>query len=102
MLLAITALKMLAELALLALLGRGLLRLFLRHMAPQGMASNPFLWVLDALCKPPLWIVALLTPRHLSEQHHPVLALALMAGMWLALTWLKIEWCLRIGVEHCR
>lgn len=102
MLFAITALKMLTELACLALLGRGVLRLLLYRLAPHAAASNPFLWILDALCKPPLWMVALLTPRHLPDRHHPALALVLMAGLWLALTWLKIEWCLRLGMEQCR
>jgi hypothetical protein len=102
MLFAVTALKMLAELALLALLGRGVLRLLLQRVAPHAMASNPFLWVLDALCRPPLWMVSVLTPRHLPDRYHPALALALMAGLWLAFTWLKIEWCLQIGLEQCR
>ena len=102
MLFAITALKMLTELAFLALLGRGILRLFLHRLAPQAAATNPFLWILDALCRPPLWMVAVITPHHVPDRHHPVLALAMMAGLWLAFTWLKIEWCLQQGMEQCR
>lgn len=102
MLFAATALKMLIELAFFALLGRWVLRLLLRRVVPQAMASNPFLWLLDTLCKPPLWLVAKITPRSVLPQHHPVMALALTAGLWLAVTYFKIEWCLRIGMEYCR
>ena len=102
MLFAVTALKMIAELALLALVGHGLLRLLLQRLAPQSLASNPFLWLLATLCRPPLWLVARLSPPSVLPRHHPWLALALMAGLWLAATYLKIRLCLDLGMEHCR
>jgi len=102
MLFAATALKMIAELALLALVGHALLRLLLQRLAPQSMASNPFLWLLATLCKPPLWLVARLSPGWVQTRHHPWLAVALLSGLWLAATYLKIRLCLDLGMEHCR
>ena len=52
MLLLASALKLIAELALLALLGRWVLAAGLRRLAPQALDSNVFLWLLDTLCRP--------------------------------------------------
>ena len=84
MLFAVTAMKMLAELALLALVGHGLLRLLLQRLAPQSLASNPFLWLLATLCRPPLWLVARLSPPRCCQGTTP----GLPWRSWLGCGWL--------------
>lgn len=98
----VTALKLLTEIALLALLGRGVLSLMMRSSTPDAAAANPFVWVLDTLCKPPLWIARQLLPRTVPVRHHGWIATALMVGLWLVATVVKIQACLDAGMDVCR
>jgi hypothetical protein len=102
MLLAVSAFKLLAEVALLSLIGRGVLGLWLSRLDPARAAANPFWWLLHTLSAPPLWLAARLLPRTLPARYHPWLALALMLGLWVLATALKIGWCLDAGVAACR
>jgi len=102
MLLFASALKLIAELALLALLGRWLLAAWLRRLAPQALESNPFLWLLDTLCRPFMAAAGWLAPRWVLREHWPLLAFCLLLGLWLAATWLKLQACLDVGMEQCR
>lgn len=97
----VTALKLLTEIALLALLGRGVLSLMTRRSTPDA-AANPFAWVLDTLCKPPLWIARQLMPRTVPVRLHAWMAAVLMTGLWLAATVAKIQGCLDAGMDVCR
>ena len=102
MLLLVTALKLIAELALLALLGRWLLVAGLRRLAPQALESNVFLWLLDTLWRPFVTVAGWLTPRWVLRQHLPLVAFCLLTGLWLAATVLKLQLCLEVGLEQCR
>ena len=102
MLLLASALKLIAELALLALLGRWLLGAWLRRVAPRTVDSNVFLWLLETLCRPFVLAAGWITPRRVLPQHLPLVAFCLLAGLWLAATVLKIQLCLQLGVAQCR
>jgi hypothetical protein len=102
MLLAVSAFKLLAEVALLSLLGRGVLGLWLSRLDPARVAANPFWWLLQTLSAPPLWLVARLVPRTFPVRAHAWLAGALMLVLWVLATALKIRWCLDAGVTACR
>lgn len=102
MLFIVTAVKLLAEVALLSLIGRWLLGAWLTRLNPGQTAGNPFLWVLTTLSAPPVWLVARLTSRWVHSRHHLKMALGLTALVWILATFLKIRFCVDAGMELCR
>ena len=97
MLLTVTAVKMLAEIGLFALLGQGLLAL----LTGSGRAANPVYRLAQNLTAPLLRLPRLLLPR-LPEQRQPLAAAGLLALLWLLATGLKIRHCLAIGTAQCQ
>ncbi|WP_460564655.1 hypothetical protein [Hydrogenophaga aquatica] len=97
-----TTVKLIAEIALMALVGRWVLGAWIQRTAPDGASGNLFLWVLDALCKPFLWLVQWITPRFVLRQHHALVAFLLLMFTWCAATVAKIVMCLDLGVQACR
>ena len=98
MLLFTLALKLIAEIALMALLGRGLLAL----LAGAGRQTNPFYRVLAVITDPFVRAARWVTPRLVLDQHVPLVAFLLMGLVWLAATVVKISLCLEAGVQTCR
>lgn len=94
----VTTLKLLTEVALLALLGRGVLALLL-GAEPQ---RNVVYWLLYSVSQPLLRLARWLAPRLVLDRHVPLVACLLLALLWLVLTVLKIGLCLRLGVALCR
>ena len=43
-----------------------------------------------------------LAPRVVLDRHVPLAAFVLLASIWLVATMVKIDICLRVGVEQCR
>lgn len=102
MLLWVMSVKLVAEIALLALLGRWVLAAWLQRVSPRGMASNPFLWVLDVVARPFVTAASWLTPRRVPRHLLPVVAFALLLAVWLAATVAKIFWCVEAGMQVCQ
>ena len=98
MLLFITAVKMLAEIALMLLLGRGLLAL----LAGPARADNPVYRLLQWLTDPLLRGARAAMPGFLLERHLGLAAGAALLLIWLLSTALKVSYCLRIGVALCQ
>jgi hypothetical protein len=98
MLLLASATKLVAEIALMALLGRGLLGL----LAGAGRQANPFYRLLDAMARPFLAAVRRLAPRVVVDRHVPLATGALLALVWLLATLAKIHLCLQVGMHGCR
>lgn len=102
MLLWVMLVKLVAEIALLALLGRWILTAWLQRVSPQGIGSNPFLWVLEVMSRPFVtaagWITPRRTPRHLL----PVVAFAVLLAVWLAATVAKVFGCVEAGMQACQ
>ena len=101
MLFFVTAVKLVAEIALLALLGRWVLGAWVQRLAPQSGGQNVFLWVLDAVARPFVRVAGWLTPRWVLRQHWPLVAFLLLL-VWVAAVVLKITLCLENGMEACR
>ena len=80
MLLAVTSIKLVAEIALMAFVGQ---------------------WVLG-LPKPFVKGVRLITPRVVLDRHIPLAAFVLLAMVWVVVTITRIQMCLQIGVHLCR
>jgi len=90
--------KLIAEIALMALLGRWLLGL----LAGAKRDKNIFYQILEILVRPFVAMARLVSPRFIVERHLPLVAFFLLLFVWLGATILKIQICLRIGVELCK
>ena len=98
MLMLITSLKLLTEIALMALLGQfvlGLLTGARRH-------TNLFYRLLGVVTRPVLKLSRWITPRVVLDRHLPLVAFLWLAALWLLATWMKISVCMRLGVQACR
>jgi hypothetical protein len=98
MLLFASGVKLIAEIALMALLGQGLLAL----LAGGNRDSNVFYRLLKTLTQPFVTGVRWLTPRVVLDRHVPLVAFLLLGFVWLAATVLKIQICLETGVQACK
>jgi len=98
MLLFISALKLIVEIALLSLFGQWVLGL----LAGQKKEGNIFYKLLETLGKPFVQIARFITPRVILDRHVPLVAFLLLAFTWLIVTWTKVNHCIRIGVEMCQ
>jgi len=98
LLLIVSAIKLLVEIALMALAGQFLLGL----LAGAKREQNFFYRVLQVMTNPVVKGVRLLTPRVVLDRHVPLAAFALLASIWLLTTIVKIDICLRVGIEQCR
>lgn len=98
MLLLVSALKLIAEIALMALVGQWVLGI----LAGAKRDSNFFYRVLQVMTQPFVRIARLLSPRVVLDRHVPLVAFLLLAFGWLAVTAIKIDICLQIGVEACK
>lgn len=90
--------KLVCEVALLSLLGRGVLAL----LSGEGRDSNVFYALLRAVTQPWVKAVGWFTPSVVLERHHPWVAFWVLGVGWLGATWAKVTLCLEIGVVHCR
>jgi hypothetical protein len=91
-------LKLLAEIALLALLGQWVLGL----LAGRRRETNVFYQLFLVLTRPVMRGVRLITPRVVIDQHLPLVAFLLLVFVWIAATLTKIDICVRIGVHLCK
>jgi hypothetical protein len=87
MLTLIVVLKALAEVAGLALLGQGILFL----LAGAGREQNVFYQVIQTITAPIIRFTRLITPRFVPDRHIGLAAFFLVAGIWLALTIVKVR-----------
>ncbi|WP_439587040.1 hypothetical protein [Hydrogenophaga sp.] len=99
MLLLISAIKLIAEIALLALAGQWLLGL----LAGQKRDKNIFYQILQQVGRPFVQVARKMTPRKVVlERHLPLVAFLLLAFLWVGVTLLKVNHCLKIGVQLCQ
>lgn len=98
MLLLTASLKLIAEIAWLALLGRWLLGL----LAGARRDSNLFYQLLQVLTRPFERMVRFISPRVVLDRHIPLATFLLLSMVWLGATALKIGLCLEMGVAACR
>ncbi|TNF61308.1 MAG: hypothetical protein EP306_07025 [Burkholderiales bacterium] len=98
MLLFITIVKAVAEIALMALLGRSILG----WLAGERRETNLFYQVLSAMVRPVLGLARLLSPRVVLDRHLPLVAFLLLGFVWVFALVAKIDACLRAGVHLCR
>ena len=98
MLLLIEILKLLAEIALMALAGQWVLGL----LAGRRRNENLFYQLFQVLTRPLIAGARLISPRVVLDQHLPLVAFLLMVFVWIVATMTKIDICVRIGVQLCK
>lgn len=98
MLLFVSAVKLVAEIALMALAGQFLLGL----LAGQKRETNLFYQLLQVMTKPFVKGMRLVTPKVVIDRHIPLAAFVALAMVWVVTTITKVNLCLQIGVEQCR
>lgn len=98
MLFAITTVKLIAEIALLALLGQWVLGL----LAGAKKDSNLFYQILEIMGRPFVTVARLVSPKLVIDRHVPLVAFLLVGLVWVVATVLKIQTCLKIGVALCQ
>lgn len=90
--------KLVAEIALMALVGQWVLGL----LAGAKREQNLFYQILQIVGRPFVAAARLLTPRIVLDRHVPLVAFLLLLFIWLLATFYRIQICLQIGVELCK
>lgn len=98
MLTVVSVVKLLAEIALLALLGQGVLAIF----AGPKREQNLFYQLLQIMTRPFVAGTRRITPKVVLDRHVPFVAFLLLFFVWLVATITKISICVQIGVDQCR
>ena len=84
--------------ALLALLGQGLLFV----LAGSRRETNLFYRLLQVIARPFTVPVRKLTPRQVADRHVPVVTFFLLAILYIVVTFEKIDHCIAVGMVGCR
>lgn len=98
MLLLVTTVKLLAEIALMALAGQWLLGLLAGTKREQNLVYQ----LLRVLARPAVGIARCITPVQVAQHQLPLVAFLLLCVVWLAATLSKIRMCVAIGVALCQ
>ena len=95
----LSALKLLCEIALLALLGQGILYV----LAGAKRETNLFYGLLKVLTNPFTKVTRALTPKLVADRHVPFVAFFWLVILWGVVTFEKIRHCVTVvGVEACK
>ncbi len=94
----VTTVKLIAEIALLALLGQWVTG----WLSGTARDRNPFYRVLQLIAQPWVKAVRWLAPRALPDRHLPLVAFLLLLSVWCVATVAKVRICLQIGVAFCK
>jgi hypothetical protein len=97
MLLFVSSVKLVAEIAVMALIGQFILGL----LAGPRRETNFFYKLLQLLTDPFVKFTRIITPRIVIDRHVPLATLCLLVGVWLFATIAKVNLCLQIGVQQC-
>lgn len=98
MLLFATSVKLIAEIALMAILGQWLVGL----LAGPRRDGNLFYRLLKVLTDPFVRGTRFITPRVVIDRHVPAVAFFWLAVVWAVATLAKIQMCVAAGVQACR
>jgi hypothetical protein len=82
-------LRAIVEVAMLFLLGQGLLAL----LAGRGRDNNTMYKLFLIITGPVVKAMRAVTPRQIIDKHIPYMAFAVLFWLWIALAWLKRLYC---------
>lgn len=97
-LLALSIVKLVCEIALLSLAGQAVLYV----LAGAKRDSNFFYQLLKVLTRPFTALARLITPRQVLDGHVPLVAFLLLLLTWAVVTFEKIRYCLSVDMVGCR
>lgn len=98
MLLLVMAVKLVAEIALMALLSQWLLGL----LAGAKRETNMFYKLLQVITGPFIKVTRMISPRFVLDRHVPLGAFLLVSVVWFVAVITKINLCLQLGPGACR
>lgn len=98
MLLLVSIFKLVAEIALLTLLGQWVLGL----LAGAKREQNFFYQLLQMMTRPFVKGARLISPKVVIDRHVPLVAFCLLLFVWVVATVSKIGLCVQIGVQQCQ
>lgn len=98
MLLFISIVKLLAEIALLAFAGQWVLGV----LAGAKRDSNFFYQLFELLTKPVRSVMRAVTPKAVIDRHIPLAAFVALLSVWFVATFSKINVCMQVGLEKCQ
>lgn len=98
MLLLISVVKLVLEIALLSLLGQWVVGLLAGAKREQNMVYALF----GVLTGPFVRVVRWITPKMVIDRHVPLATFVLLLMAWVGVTAAKISACLELGVQACR
>jgi hypothetical protein len=93
-----TTVKLLAEIALLALAGQWLVGL----LAGAARDTNPFYRVLQLVGRPWVKVARWVSPQIVMDRHLPLVAFLVLLLVWAVAAITKVRICLEIGVALCK
>jgi hypothetical protein len=93
----VSVLRALVEVALLALLGQGLLALLAGSRRHNNFVYRLFM----VITQPVISLVRRITPKVILDKHLPFVAFFLMFWLWILLAWVKRELCVLNGLAGC-
>jgi len=94
----VSVLRTLVEVALMALLGQGLLAL----LAGSRRHNNFVYRLFQIITQPVIAIARWITPKKIIlDKHLPFVAFFLMFWVWILLAWIKRELCVLNGLTGC-
>ncbi|MBZ0142695.1 MAG: hypothetical protein K8F56_03875 [Rhodocyclaceae bacterium] len=85
----VSVLRALVEVALLALIGQGVLALLAGGRRHTNFVYKLFLIITGPVIKACRWI----TPKAIIDKHLPFVAFFLLCWLWILLAWVKRELC---------
>ena len=98
MLIVVTAFKLIAEIALLAMCGQWLLG----FLSGAGRNGNPFYTLLQMVGRPWIQVARWISPRVVLDRHLPLVAVFLLLMAWGGASIAKVGICLQIGMDLCK
>ncbi len=93
----VSVLRALVEVALLALLGQGVLALLAGGRRHNNFVYRLFLVITGPVMKACRWV----TPKVIIDKHLPFVAFFLLFWLWIMLAWIKRELCVLSGLAGC-
>ena len=91
-------LKLLTEIALLSLIGQGVVGL----LSGQARGRNPIYRLFQLISQPWVRATRVVCPRVVLDRHVPLVAVFVLLLLWVTATLFKVGLCLRIGVALCK
>lgn len=94
----LNALQLLFYIALLALVGQGILYV----LAGERRDTNFFYGLFKVLTKPFTWLARKITPRQVADRHVPFVAFFVLLVLYAIVTFEKISLCVNAQMVGCR